>query len=75
MPLIPLLCEVFNMLKAENIRIAIKRSECVEIDYTGMTDEERYEIDCALDTVFQAAKECAKILEQYKEVKVIGGAE
>ena len=62
------------MLKAERVKKAIKKAECFEIDYSGMTEDEVYELDCALDTVFQAAKEYAKIMEQYKEVKVVGDA-
>ena len=43
-------------MTAEQVLKAIKRSECFEIDYSGMTDDEVSELDNAIDTVFAAAK-------------------
>lgn len=62
------------MMNAAIVRQAIKRAECFEIDYSGMTDDEIYELDHAIDTIFKAAKEHAEMLEKYTEIKVIGNA-
>lgn len=58
-------------LTSQKITAAIKRAECFEVDYSGMTEEEINELDYAIDTVFAAAKEYAKILQKYRELKVI----
>ena len=43
-------------MTADQVLQAIKRAECVEIDYSGMKEDEVVELDNAIDTVFAAAK-------------------
>ena len=43
-------------MTAEQVLNAIKKAECFEIDYSGMTEDEVYELDNAIDLVFKAAK-------------------
>lgn len=43
-------------MTADQVLQAIKRAECFEIDYSGMTEDEVVELDNAIDTVFAAAK-------------------
>ena len=42
--------------KRELIRKAIKRAECIEIDYSGMSSDEVQELDDALDLIFACAR-------------------
>lgn len=42
------------------IKDAIRIAECVEIDYSGMTENEVKEMDEALDVIFSCAREKAK---------------
>lgn len=43
-------------MTADQVLKAIKRAECFEIDYSGMSEDEVQELDNAIDTVFKAAK-------------------
>ena len=42
--------------KREKIRDAIRKSECVDVDYSDMTKEEIKELDDALDLIFACAR-------------------
>ncbi|WP_407461649.1 hypothetical protein [Methanobrevibacter sp.] len=42
------------------IKDAIKIAECVEVDYSGMTEEEIEQMDNALDVIFKCARDKAK---------------
>ena len=46
----------FSEKKRELIRNAIKRAECIEIDYSGMSSDEVQELDDALDLIFACAR-------------------
>lgn len=46
----------FSEKKRELIRKAIKRAECMEIDYSGMSADEVEELDNALDLIFACAR-------------------
>lgn len=46
----------FSEKKRELIRNAIKRAECMEIDYSGMSSDEVQELDDALDLIFACAR-------------------
>lgn len=46
----------FGKKKRERIRDAIRKSECVEIDYSGMSSDEVQELDDALDLIFACAR-------------------
>ena len=46
----------FSEKKRELIRKAIKRAECMEIDYSGMSSDEVQELDDALDLIFACAR-------------------
>lgn len=48
------------------LKEAIKRAECIEIDYSGMTEEEVEELDTAIDKIFEAAKKYLEIDKQEK---------
>lgn len=45
---------------------AIKRAECIIIDYSGKTEEEVEELDTAIDKIFEAAKKYLEIDKQEK---------
>lgn len=49
------------------LREALKIAECVEIDYSGMTEEEVEELDTAIDKIFEAAKKHLEIDEKIAE--------
>lgn len=51
------------------LKEAIKRAECFEIDYNGMTEEEVEELDRAIDKVFEAAKKYLELDEQEKKTE------
>ena len=40
---------------------AIKKTECIEVDYSNMDEVEIAEFDEALDMVFKAARDMAKL--------------
>lgn len=46
------------------LKEAIKRAECIEIDYSGMTEEEVEELDTAIDKIFEAAKKYSELDEK-----------
>lgn len=48
------------------LKEAIKKAECIEIDYSGMTEEEVEELDTAIDKVFEAAKKYSELDGQDK---------
>ena len=48
-------------MTADQVKKAIKNSECFEIDYSGMTKEEKEELDDGLDMVFRAAEAWANL--------------
>ena len=50
-------------MTADQVLQAIKRAECFEVDYSGMSEDEVESLDNAIDTVFKAAKEYAEILK------------
>lgn len=43
-------------MTADQVLQAIKRAECFEVDYRGMSEDEIESLDNAIDTVFKAAK-------------------
>ena len=55
------------------LKEAIKRAECFEIDYSGMTEEEVEELDTAIDKVFEAAKKYSELREQDKTIEYARG--
>lgn len=55
------------------LKEAIKRAECFEIDYSGMTEEEVEELDTAIDKVFEAAKKYSELDGQDKTVEYARG--
>lgn len=63
------------MLDATRVKRAIKAAECIDVDYGDRTEDEIKSLDDALDTVFKAAKAYVKIMENYKEVKVVTAEE
>lgn len=58
-------------LTSKKIMQAVRKTECVEIDYGDMTEDEIRVLEYNMDVVFAAAKECAKIMEKYTELKVL----
>lgn len=56
-------------MTADQVLQAIKRAECFEVDYNGMTEDEVVELDNAIDTVFAAAKAWATQQEVNNESK------
>lgn len=55
------------------LKEAIKRAECFEIDYSGITEEEVEELDTAIDKVFEAAKKYSELEGQDKTIEYARG--
>ena len=55
------------------LKEAIKRAECIEIDYSGMTEKEVEELDTAIDKIFEAAKKYSELDGQDKTVEYARG--
>lgn len=51
------------------IKEAIKKAECVDVDYGSRTPEEIEELDEALDIIFASARKLAEIQDNYSIVR------